>query len=177
MTTQYAIASTISGQTSLAAKLFDLNADTVLRRVMSGAIGSSVGSSGAISVHSTAEGGTAKITLQSARQVLTLTGATTDTTLSIPSGCLLRGVSMNVDTTVVDDAGDDTWSAAFITGSTTVLGTAVAAAQNTKLDKMLVPEVATATTEIRFTPNGGNFSSGAVEIVVYYETLTSLANA
>jgi hypothetical protein len=132
----------------------------------------------AIAVSSSAEGDTARLTTRTTHETHTLTlGTTSDTTtISIPAGALLLGVSFNVNTAVTDDAGDDTWSAAFITGSTATLATAAAAALNTKVDTLIVPEVATATTQIRFTPNGGNFSAGVIEIVAYYQELTSLAN-
>lgn len=136
-------------------------------------------SDGLWSLGNTAEGGTARINYKTTHETHTLTlGATSDTTaISIPSGARLLGVSMNVDTAVTDDAGDDTWSAAFITGSTTTIVTGAAAAQNTKVDFIVPDEKTTAVTEIQFTPNAGNFSAGVIEIVAYYEELISLANA
>ncbi len=126
----------------------------------------------------TAEGGTAQLVLKTAHETHTLSLSTTSvtTTLAIPSGARLLGASFNVNTAVTDDGGDDTWSAAFSGGSTTALATAEAAAQDTKVDTQIVDELATATTEITFTPHGGSFSTGIIEIVVYYEVLTSLAN-
>jgi hypothetical protein len=84
--------------------------------------------------------------------------------------------SFNVNTVVSDDAGDDTWSAAFSGGSTTALATAAAAALDTKVDLQIVDEITTDVTEITFTPNGGDFDAGVIEVVVYYEVLTSLAD-
>ena len=52
---------------------------------------------------------TGSLNIQVAREVHTLAAAgTSDTTLSLPSGAMLLGASFNVDTAVVDDAGDDT---------------------------------------------------------------------
>ena len=132
----------------------------------------------AISLSNDSEGSTARITQRSTHETHTLTlGATSDTTtISIPSGARLLGVSMNVNTAVTDDAGDDTWSAAFVTGSTTTIATAVAAAQDTKVNFIVPDETTSAVTQIRFTPNGGSFSAGVIEVVAYYEELTSLAN-
>ena len=133
----------------------------------------------AVGISDTAEGNTARLTLKTTHETHTLSLATTSdtTTISIPAGALLRGVSFNVNTAVTDGGGDDTWSAAFITGSTTTIATGQAAALDTKVDEFIVvPEVATATTEIQFTPNGGSFTAGVIEIVAYYEELTSLAN-
>lgn len=159
-------------------------ADTGLRRAAAGVVGTTNGSTGAgylhsdrLSVINNAEGGTARLNIQTARDLVTLTGATTDTTtISAPAGCLLLGASFTVNTAVVDDAGDNTWSAAYVTGATTALATGSAAAQNTKVNKLVVPELATATTQIRFTPNGGSFSAGVIEVIAYYIDLTSLAN-
>ncbi len=132
----------------------------------------------AIAISSDAEGSTARLTRRTTHETHTLSlAATSDTTtISIPSGARLLGVSLNVNTAVVDDAGDDTWSAAFITGSTTTIVTGAAAAQNTKVDFMVPDEKTTGVTEIQFTPQGGSFSAGVIEIVAYYEELTSLAN-
>ena len=132
-----------------------------------------------LSVVNTAEGGTGRFNILTAREVHTLAAAGTSdtTTLSIPSGARLLGASFNVDTAVSDDAGDDTWSAAFVTGSSTSLASGAAAAQNTKVDTQVVDELTTDVTQIRFTANGGNFDAGVIEVVVYYTTLTSLGDA
>jgi hypothetical protein len=123
--------------------------------------------------------GTANITRKWSREVHTLSLATTSdtTTISIPSGSRLLAVQMNVDVAVTDGAGDDTWSAAFVTGSTTTIVSGAAAAQNTKVNFMVPDEITSGIAEIRFTPNGGSFSAGQIEVLAYYETLTSMANA
>lgn len=105
-------------------------------------------------------------------------GATSDTTsISVPVGARLEAVSLTVDTAVTND-GDNTWSAAFITGSTTAIAAAgTSAAQNTKVNTALVPEiVASGAAEIRFTPQSGSFTAGVIQAVVYYSELTDLAN-
>jgi len=133
---------------------------------------------GNLEISNGGEGGVGRLAWRSSREVHTLANAATSdtTTISIPAGCELVGVQMNVNTAVVDDAGDDTWSAAFITGSTTTIVTGAAAAQNTKVDLLVPSEITTATTQIRFTPNGGNFTAGVIEIVAYYKQLVSLAD-
>ncbi len=132
---------------------------------------------GTLAVSNATEGNTAKLSRKTATETHTLSLATTSdtTTISIPSGARLLAVSFNVDTAVTN-GGDNTWSAAFITGSTTTLATAAAAAQNTKVDLMLPDEISSAVCEIQFTPQGGSFTAGVIEIVAYYEILTSLAN-
>jgi len=129
-------------------------------------------------ITNTTEGNTASLNFQTAHETHTLAAAaTSDTTINLATGCMLLGVSFCVNTAVSDDGGDDTWSAAFIGGSTTTLATAAAAAQNTKVDTLMVPEVASAQTNVQFTANGGSFDGGVIELVAYYINLTSLADA
>jgi len=131
-------------------------------------------------VKSDSEGGAASLNLQIARQVVnTTSGTTQSTTLSIPSGAMLIGASFNVDTAITTSGGDNTWSAAFSGGSTTSLvPTSTSGTQNTKDDTLVVPEIASASTEVTLTAgNAETFTAGAVEIVVYYYDLTSIANA
>ncbi len=132
-----------------------------------------------IGIANVTEGGTARLTRRTAHETHTLANANTSdtTTISIPSGARLLGVSFNVDAVIVDDAGDDTWSAAYITGSTQTIISGAAAALNTKVDQFhAIYEISTGICQIRFTANGGNFTAGSIEIVAYYEDLTSLAN-
>ncbi len=130
-----------------------------------------------IALSNATEGGTANIKRLTATETHTLDTATTSvTSMSIPAGARLLGASFNVNTAVTND-GDDTWLAAFSGGSTTNVAPASSgASQNTKVDTQIADEIATATTEITFTPQSGSFTAGVIEIVVYYETLTSLAN-
>lgn len=118
------------------------------------------------------------LNIRTKTEVHTLANAATSdtTTISIPSGAMLLGAQFNVNTAVVDDGGDDTWSAAFVTGSTATLATAAAAVLNTKVNTLLVPEIASGTTEVRFTANGGSFTAGVIEVVVYYIDNTNLAD-
>jgi len=93
----------------------------------------------------------------------------------------LIGASFCVNTAVVDDGGDDTWSAEFHDGASMhSLASGAAAAQNTKVDTLVDASatsiVTDAVTNIRFTPNGGSFTAGVIEVVAYYIDLTSLAN-
>ncbi len=131
-----------------------------------------------LDLSNTAEGKAGSIGEKTTREVHTLTlGATSvTTTITIPTGAMLLGVSFNVNDTVTDTAGDDTWSAAFSGGSTATLATAAAAAIDTKVNTLIVPEIASGATEITFTPNGGNFGGGIIEIVAYYKSLTSLGD-
>ena len=129
-------------------------------------------------ITNTTEGNTASLNFQTAHETHTLAAAaTSDTTINLASGCMLLGVSFCVNTAVSDDGGDDTWSAAFIGGSTTALASGAAAAQNTKVNTLIVPEVASAQTNVQFTAQGGSFDGGVIELVAYYIDLTSLADA
>jgi hypothetical protein len=125
-----------------------------------------------------AEGNTGRLTYWSERALVTLTGATKVAGFSIAAGSMLLGASFTVNTTVSDDTADpDTWSAAFSGGDTATLATAAATAVNTKVNTLIVPAIAASTTDITFTPQGGAFDGGVIEVVVYFAQLLSLANA
>ncbi len=132
-----------------------------------------------ISLSNNTEGNVARLTRHASHEVHTLANAATSdtTTISIPTNSKLLAVSFTVNTAIVDDGGNDSWSAAFVTGSTQTLATAAAAAQNTKVDTWHpIYEISSGISEIRFTANGGSFTAGVIEIVAYFESLTSLAN-
>jgi parallel beta-helix repeat protein len=111
----------------------------------------------------------------------TLTGATDKIEVDVPSGALILGVSMNNEATVSDDAGDDTYTAAFSGGNTVAIGGTIAAAQNTKTKQMFdvnaTKMVTTSETDITLTPNGGNFDGGNVRAVVWYLMAGDLPDA
>jgi hypothetical protein len=108
----------------------------------------------------------------------TPSGTTTyfDIAVNVPAGCKLLGAQLRVDTALT--AGE-TWGAAYVTGSTTTLAAAgTAVAKNTKVNKMHVDEITSATTLVRITRDAGNFTNatGVIRAIVYYETLTALGN-
>jgi hypothetical protein len=133
---------------------------------------------GPLAISNVAEGSVGNVTIGTARATHTLAAAGTSTTtdLDIPDASLVFSCSLTVDEAVVDDGGDDTWSAELETGSSTSIAAGAAAAQNTKVDLMFVPEVVTDETEMLFTAQGGSFSAGIIEIVCYYFANTSLAD-
>lgn len=130
------------------------------------------------------EGNTGGITRTTSRELHTLAAAATSNTtlISIPLGARLISVHTNNNVAVSDDGGDDTWTLAFVTGSTTSIlndatGASIhAAAINTKVNFMVPDEKTTGVAELQFTANGGSFDGGVIEIVVVYEFLTSLAD-
>ena len=118
--------------------------------------------------------------MQSAREVHTLAGAAvSDTEIDIPAGVMLIGASTNVNSAVTTDGMDDTWEAAFITGSTTEIATSgTLGAKNTKTNLLIVPEITTDVTNIRFTAgNSEDFDGGIIEVIVYFYSLTPIADA
>lgn len=131
-----------------------------------------------LGMSSDVEGGVARLTLKTTHETHTLINAPTSdtTTISIPTGARLLGVSFCVNTAVVDSAGDNSWSADFVGGFALSLVSAASEVLNTKIDKMITGGISTGVVEIRFTANGGNFTAGVIEIVAYYEILTSLAD-
>ena len=131
-----------------------------------------------VSMNNAAEGGTARFNRLSSHETHTLASASTSdtSTISIPSGAKVHGCSFTVNTAVEDDAGNDTWSAAFITGDTSTLASAAAASQHTKVNTMVVDAITGGVAEVRFTANGGSFSQGVIAVVCYYEVFVGMAN-
>ena len=125
------------------------------------------------------EGGTGRLVRRTSHETHTLAAASTSdtTTISIPSGARLLGVSFNVNTEIANGDISDRWNVDFITGSTTQIAVNRAKTVNTKVD-FIVPddEKTSAVTEIRFTAVAGSFSAGVIEVVAYYEDLVSLAD-
>ncbi len=172
----------VLGGASAATEVFNVNEDGITGiGVASPAVQLQVDD--AIAISDDAEGSTARLTLRTAHETHTLTlGATSDTTtISIPSGAAIIGCSMNVNTAVTDNGGGtQTWDATFITGAANSIATDVSPNQNTKVNILFHDafEVTTATTQIQFSPNDfSDFTAGVIEIVVYYQELTSLADA
>ena len=132
-----------------------------------------------VAVQNSDEGGTASLNIKTVRELVTLSGAQKSTTINLPAGAMLLGASFNVDTAVVTSAATNTWDADYIGGSTTNLVAAGApGALNTKANKVIAPEIASAETNIEFdAPGVETFSSGVIEVVAYYIDQTSLANA
>lgn len=112
-----------------------------------------------------------------------LTGATDKIEVDIPTGALIVGISLNNEVAVTDDAGDDTYTAAFSGGLAVSIngGAAIAAAQNTKTKELFDVNAAamltSGETDITLTPNGGNFSAGEVRAIVWYISAIDLPDA
>lgn len=71
--------------------------------------------------------------------------------------------------TAITSAAATTWAAAFVGGSTASLVTGQAFTKNTRASGLIVPEIATDTTNIRISPNTGTFTGGVLSIICYYE--------
>lgn len=109
----------------------------------------------------------------------TPSGTTTyfDIAVAVPSGARLLGCQLRVDTALTTG---ETWSAAFNGGSSTaIVTTGQAVAKNTKVNKMIVDEITTNTTNIRITRDAGNFTDGVgvISAFVHYESLAVLPSA
>jgi hypothetical protein len=106
-----------------------------------------------------------------------LTGATSTIEVNIPAYSVILGVTINVDEAVVDDGGDDTWSAEFNDGGTVLaIASGAAAAQNTKV-RLVCTQATDAETDILLTPNGGSFTDGTIRVQVFWFELSELPNA
>lgn len=108
----------------------------------------------------------------------TLSGATTDIDIDIPSGARIISCATNNDVAVTGCASFDL---DYITGSTQSIAAAVALAQNTKVTKPFDTNAATditsAITKIRATANGGTFSGGTIRVVATYEVYVAVKDA
>ena len=114
----------------------------------------------------------------------TATAATTfDIEVNIPSGARIIGCQLRVDTALTSSDGGTTWTAAYIDGSTSQVGTALAFAKDTKKNTMydvnLASDIASAETDIRVTCDGAKTfaAGGVVRAIVYYEDFTFMDNA
>jgi len=95
-------------------------------------------------------------------------------TLNIPTGVMILGVQLRVDTLI---EGCTSWSAAFSGGNTAAICTEQAVAQNTKVNSFS-GNITTNTTNILITAVGGgvDFTAGVLRAIVYYEIFTAMAS-
>lgn len=137
------------------------------------------GSVGAVPVSSSLIAGTTGGFARRYTEVLTtLSGASTTIPISgIAADTKILGVQLRVDDLITFGGGGATWSAAFSGGSLTALALTQLPAKNTKANKMLVGEVASAAVNIVVTPNAGTFSGGNLRAIVYYEQFDAMADA
>lgn len=105
-----------------------------------------------------------------------LAGATGIIELNVPIGAWVIGYTLNNDAVIVDDNGDDTYTAAFAGGLAAQIngGDAIAAAKNTKIATMGGLAITSAPLSVTLTPNGTNFTGGVVSITVVYMTINVL---
>jgi hypothetical protein len=107
----------------------------------------------------------------------TLAGASKDISVNVPTGAVIVGVSLNIDTAITFAGGGATWSAALSGGATDAIVTGTASvAQNSKVNKGL-SALATATTIITVTPNAGTFATGKIRALVRYRIPTNAPDA
>lgn len=105
----------------------------------------------------------------------TATAATTfSIAVNVPSGAVILGTQMRVDTALTSSDGGTAWSAAFATGSTAACATAVAIAKNSKSTLMFNPFAVTPITSnvttITVTADSAKTfaAGGVVRAIVYY---------
>lgn len=144
---------------------FEIQKDTAdnTLKTLTSTLSSSYVKNGGILLGSPSGGG---MKVKFARELVTLTGASTATTFNIPSGVRLLGATFKVNTEVTGDGS--TWSAAFSGGSTTSLVTGKANAADTKANAQIADAITTNTTNVTISPNTGSFSGGTITVIVYY---------
>jgi hypothetical protein len=105
-------------------------------------------------------------------ELVTLSGATTDTTFTFPNQCLIIGVALRV-VTLITGSGVTSFDIGRAGGTANEFGNDVGIAAGTTNQGLLGnPSGNYASTAIRFTANGGNFSGGTVRVMPIYQTIT-----
>jgi hypothetical protein len=147
--------------------------------VFTGSVTAKTTSSGLV-ISNTTEGGTGNfhIGCKYEAHTLALSGNSTTTTISIPSGALVIAVQFCVETAVTDDSGDGAWGASLNGGGYSELGASISGAKNTKHNNVFdSPEKMSGTTQVRFTPDSyGNFTAGKIRVTVYYKFMTDMVS-
>jgi hypothetical protein len=101
-------------------------------------------------------------------ELVTMTGASVDTTITIPAGAMLLGVSARVVTAVTGDTeidiGDSTTQNRFIDGMNISADTVAAG--------LVTPEVQSAALAIRLTAPNTTFTGGQVRVALAFMELS-----
>ena len=110
-----------------------------------------------------------------------MSGGSVTITLAVPSGAMLVGAQLRVDTLITSGDGATSWTAAYGTGATATIATGQAFTKNTKVNAFFDANAATAITsdltDVVITPNSNTFSAGVVRAIVYYIDVEAMANA
>lgn len=96
-----------------------------------------------------------------------LSGATRDSTITIPDRAICLGVSTRTTTAIT---GATSYGCG-VSGTPTKFGGTLGIAAGSTNKGVIGPEAFYAATPIRLTANGGNFTGGAVRIAIHYLTL------
>ena len=111
-----------------------------------------------------------------------LSGGTGSCAVNVPSGALLIGSQLRVDTAITSGDGGTTWGAIYATGSTaTIAANTTSFNKDTKVSTFFNANAATAittgTTTITVAPNAGTFSGGVIRCISYAMVFTAMAAA
>jgi hypothetical protein len=107
---------------------------------------------------------------------VTLSGASTVCHVNVPTGARITGCQFLVMSAVTSGDGATSWDAAFSGGDSTSLWTGNAFAQNTKGGVAVDNAIAASEVDITVTPDSNTFSGGVIRFIVYYTTITPLAD-
>jgi hypothetical protein len=110
-----------------------------------------------------------------------LSGASGSCAVNVPSGALIIGSQLRVDTLITSGDGGTTWGAIYATGATqTIAANTTAFTANTKVNKFFDANAATPITSgqttITVAPNSGTFSGGVIRCITYYLDMTAMAS-
>jgi hypothetical protein len=126
-----------------------------------------------------ANSGDGSITRYASTASATLSGASTDIEVDIPSGAKIISCALNVDITITG-SGASAWDAAYTGGASQSIASSKAFTQNTKqttpFDVNAATDIASAETDVRITPDAGTFTGGSIRAVVIYDVYSDLAD-
>lgn len=105
----------------------------------------------------------------------TLSGASTNIEINIPTGAEIIGTQLRTDTEITSGDGATSFSAAFSGGMTDAICSTQPFTKNNKVNSR-TSGLVDSETDITITPNSGTFSGGVVRAVVYYSIFNALSD-
>ncbi len=139
-------------------------------------------STSVLSITNVMPGTTGGITFTGAEATVTLSGASGTIQTNVPTGALLIGVQLRVDTAITSGDGATSWSAAYTAGGASqAICSGQAFTKNTKANKFFDYNantgIASAEVDITITPNANTFSGGVIRAIVSYREFTAMGDA
>lgn len=110
--------------------------------------------------------------VQSLTQSVTLSGATTATTIAIPAESIVLAAATRVTTAVTYSGGGATWELGDTGGTANRFGSGLGNTVGTTNAGIIGPTGFYSNTTLTFTPNTGSFTAGAVRVTIFFILVT-----